>query len=336
MWTYHSLAEVPDAPAAGRMVAIGVFDGVHRGHQEILRGTVEAGRAAGASAAAVTFYPHPDAVLHRRSAPPMLTSLARKEELLEALGLDELIVVRFDTNFAQLSPESFCRAVLSEHLGARAVFVGENFRFGHGGKGTAADLREYGRSHRFEVVAVSLAREDGEVISSTRIRELLKLGDVAQAASLLGRPHLIEGIVVGGAGRGKGLDAPTANLAPTTDMALPGLGIYVTRSTVEGGTSYRSVTSVGTNPTFESDDKVRIEALLLDYSGSLYGSRLAVEFLERLRDQERFADAASLAAQIRRDVAAAREYYAAREGGLPVEGSSVAARALKGPGRERS
>jgi riboflavin kinase / FMN adenylyltransferase len=315
MRTYHSLAEVADAPAAGRMVAIGVFDGVHRGHREILRRAVEAGRAAGASAAAVTFYPHPDAVLHRRSAPPMLTPLARKEELLEALGLDELIVVPFTKDFALLSPESFCSMVLSEHLGARAVFVGENFRFGHGGAGTPADLREYGRSHGFEVVAVSLAREGGEVISSTRIRELLRKGKVVEAGSLLGRPHRIEGTVVAGAGRGRGLDAPTANLTPTAEMALPGLGIYVTCSTVDGGASYRSVTSVGTNPTFESDGKVRIETLLLEYSGILYGRSLAVDFLERIRGQQTFPEAASLAAQINRDVEAARDYFAAKEDG---------------------
>ena len=149
MRVYHSLAEVPDSVAAGRVVAIGVFDGVHRGHQEILRRAVEVARAAGASSAAVTFYPHPDAVLHRRSAPPMLTPLARKAELLDELGVQELVVVPFDKDFAQLTPGSFCSAVLSDHLGARAVFVGENFRFGHGGAGTPADLLLYGRTHGF-------------------------------------------------------------------------------------------------------------------------------------------------------------------------------------------
>ena len=314
MQTYHSLAEVADPPAAGRVVAIGVFDGVHRGHRQILLRAVEAARSTGASAAAVTFYPHPDAVLHRRSAPPMLTPLPRKEELLQALGLDELVVVPFDKEFALLTPASFCGVVLSEHLGARAVFVGENFRFGHGGVGTPADLRQYGRSHGFEVVSVALAREDGEVISSTRIRELLKAGKVAEAAHLLGRPHRIEGTVISGVGRGRGLEAPTANLTPTPEMALPRLGIYVTRSTVNGLESYRSVTSVGTNPTFESDGKIRIETLLLDYSGALYGSRLAVDFLDRIRDQQAFPDAGSLAAQIRSDVEVARAFFPAEAG----------------------
>jgi riboflavin kinase/FMN adenylyltransferase len=308
MRVYHSLIEVPDPVAAGRVVAIGVFDGVHRGHQEILRRAVEAARAAGASSAAVTFYPHPDAVLHRRSAPPMLTPLARKAELLEELGMQELVVVPFDKDFARLTPGSFCSAVLSEHLGARAVFVGENFRFGHGGAGTPADLLLYGRTHGFDVVSVGLARDAGEVISSTRIREMLREGRVADAAGLLGRPHRIEGMVIGGMGRGKGLEAPTANIAPTADMALPRLGIYMTRSTVEGAESYTSVTSVGTNPTFESDGKIRIETLLLDFSGELYGANLAVDFLERIRDQQAFSDAQTLAVRIKQDVAIARAY----------------------------
>jgi riboflavin kinase/FMN adenylyltransferase len=293
------------------VVAIGVFDGVHRGHQEILRRAVERARSTQATAAAVTFYPHPDAVLHRRSAPPMLTPLPRKEELLAELGLDEVVVVPFDADFARLSPESFCKAVLSDHLGARTVFVGENFRFGQGGAGTPADLREYGRSHGFEVVSLALARDDGEVISSTRIRQLLKAGKVAEATGLLGRPHRVEGTVVSGFGRGRGLEAPTANLTPTPEMALPRLGIYVSMSTVNGAESYRSVTSVGTNPTFQDDGKVRIETLLLDYSGALYGSRLEVDFLERIRGQHAFPDAESLAAQIRRDVETARAYFAA-------------------------
>lgn len=310
MQVYHSLTEVPDPAAAGRVVAIGVFDGVHRGHQEILRRAVDAAAVSGASPAAVTFYPHPDAVLHSRSAPPMLTPLTRKAQLFEELGMQELVVVPFDHDFARLTPASFCRAVLSDHLGARAVFVGKNFRFGHGGVGTPADLVRYGRAHRFEVVAVGLACEAGEVISSTRIRDLLKEGRVAEAAGLLGRPHRIEGTVISGAGRGRGLDAPTANIAPMADMALPRLGIYVTRSTVDGMDVYGSVTSVGTNPTFESDGKIRIETLLLDYAGELYGSDLAIDFLGRIRDQQVFPDVRALADRIKQDVQIARTHLA--------------------------
>ncbi len=305
-----SLEQVEAAPAAGRVVAIGVFDGVHQGHQQIVNRSVEEARSTGASSTVVTFYPHPEAVLRPRSAPRMLTSLERKAELLEELGIEELVVVRFDREFAALSPEAFCRMVLSTQLGARVVFVGENFRFGHRGAGTAADLEHYGATHGFAVRSVGLVEVEGETVSSTRIRELLRAGNVSKARQLLGRPHRIEGTVTSGAGRGKVLKAPTANLTATRDMALPRLGVYVTRSLVDGCGVYASVTSVGTNPTFESDRKVRIETLLLDYDGDLYGHRLAVDFLSRIRGQRTFPDAVSLAQRIREDVEMARRVHA--------------------------
>jgi len=307
---YPSLEEVRKAPAHGRAVAIGVFDGVHRGHQRILGRAVQEASSTGALSAAVTFYPHPEAILRPHAAPRMLTSVEQKARLMEGLGLDELVVVRFDRDFARLSPESFCASVLSTRLGARTVFVGENFRFGQGGAGTAAHLLEYGRTHGFEVRPVALVAEDGETISSTRIRDLLGSGRVEEAARLLGRPHRLEGPVLSGAGRGRGLGAPTANLAVTREMAVPRLGVYATRSTVDGDRVYPSVTSVGTNPTFESDHKVRVETLLLDFSGDLYGRHLAVDFLTRIRGQKTFADAASLAERIRLDVEAARAVHA--------------------------
>jgi riboflavin kinase/FMN adenylyltransferase len=306
---YRSLEEVTDAPAEGRVVAIGVFDGVHRGHQRILAGAVREAATLRAPSMAVTFFPHPEAVLRPRSAPRMLTSLERKAELLGELGIDEVVVVRFDRVFAQLSPELFCRAVLSAHLGARLVFVGENFRFGHRGAGTPADLESYGATHGFKVRSVGLVEEGGETISSTRIRELLRAGHVAEAGFLLGRPHRIEGTVTRGVGRGKGLEAPTANLSASRNVALPRLGVYATRATVDGKDAYPAVTSVGTNPTFESDRKVRIETLLLDYSGELYERHLAVDFLERIRGQRTFADSASLATQIREDIERARRLH---------------------------
>jgi riboflavin kinase/FMN adenylyltransferase len=314
MRVYHSLEEVIEVPEHGRVVAIGVFDGVHRGHQRILAQAVEEARSLGALAAAVTFYPHPEAVLRPHAAPHMLTSLRRKAELLEALGMAELIVVRFDRDFAHLSPESFCRAILSRHLDARVVFVGDNFRFGHLGAGSADDLAIYGATHGFRVRPVPLVEDSGEVISSTRIRELLRKGHVAEATRLLGRPHRIEGEVVSGRGRGgKLLEAPTANLTPPRDMALPGLGVYVTRSIVNGRDVYPSVTSIGTNPTFESDHKVRIETLLLDFGADLYGAHLAVDFLERIRGQKTYAEPAALAEQIKKDVAVARRIHAEHE-----------------------
>lgn len=309
---YRSLEEVPEKRSPGRAVAIGVFDGVHRGHQEILRRAVVAARQIGAVCAAVTFYPHPEAVLRPRSAPRMLTSLERKAELIEALGVDELIVVGFDRRFAALSPEAFCRQVLSDRLGAHEVFVGENFRFGKGGSGSPADLRAYGATHSFRVTTVGLALDDGGVISSTRVRTLLAEGRVAAAAELLGRPHRIEGRVVSGKGRGRALQAPTANLVVPPELALPRRGVYVTYTVLEDKSTWPSVTSIGTNPTFEHDGEVRVETLLLDFAGDLYGVPLAVDFLERLRSQRTFADAASLAASIAADIRAARAYFAER------------------------
>jgi riboflavin kinase/FMN adenylyltransferase len=308
VYIYRDLADVPDAALEGRVVAIGVFDGVHLGHQRILGEAVRVGRDTGAVVTAVTSHPHPEAILRPKPAPRLLTSLARKAELIGSVGIDELLVIKFDRDFGKLEPGDFCRRVLSDHLGARVVLVGENFRFGHLGAGTSADLRDYGRSHRFEVKSVPLAEENGETISSTRIRALVGAGHVAEAAALLGRPHRIEGVVVHGAGRGRSLEAPTANLAVEAETAVPRLGVYVTRSLLDEGRVHPSVTSVGTNPTFEVDNTIRIETLFLDEGDDFYGRALALDFLERIRGQRTFKDAESLAAQIKKDVETAREY----------------------------
>jgi riboflavin kinase/FMN adenylyltransferase len=223
-----------------------------------------------------------------------------------------VVVVKFDREFARLSPESFCRLVLSERLQTKMVFVGENFRFGREGSGGHAELAEYGRSHRFEVQAVGLVEDQEGPISSTRIRALLRSGRVQEAARLLGRPHRLEGPVTRGVGRGHALDAPTANVAVAREMTLPRSGVYVTWTTLRGGRSYPSVTSVGTNPTFENTRKIRVETLLLDCDIDLYGTRLAVDFLERIRAQKAFPDAESLSLQIQADIAVAREAHAER------------------------
>lgn len=310
---YRGLDEVPEAGERRRVVAIGVFDGVHRGHQRILGEAVKAGRETGATVSAVTFQPHPEAVLRPKPAPRLLTSLERKAELIEALGVQELLVVRFDRAFAGLSPADFCRRVLSDRLGAVLVLVGKNFRFGHLGAGTPDDLRAYGSSHGFEVGTIALAEDCGETISSTRIRALVGAGHVSDAACLLGRPHRIDGVVVKGAGRGRTLDAPTANLAVEAETAVPKFGVYVTRSYIEGGRAHPSVTSVGTNPTFEVDRKVRVETFFLDEGEDVYGRKMAVDFLERIRGQETFKDADTLAAQIKKDSAIARGFLEARK-----------------------
>lgn len=310
---FESLQDVTQTPAGGRVVAIGVFDGVHRGHQLILLEAVEKARLIpGCVSTAVTFWPHPEAVLRPKPALRLLTSLSRKAELMEGLGIQELLVVKFDRAFAQLSPADFCRLVLSDHLDARMVLVGENFRFGYRGAGEPDDLWTYGRRHGFEVRTVAMVHEGGEAISSTHIRNLIGVGRVAEAAHLLGRPHRIEGVVVPGLRRGRTLHAPTANLAVEAETAVPHQGVYITRSFLDGSETHFSLTSIGTNPTFEVDKKVRIETLLLNYQGDTYGRRLALEFLERIRSQQAFPSAEALAHQISLDVEAAEEYLAGR------------------------
>jgi riboflavin kinase/FMN adenylyltransferase len=304
-----STLDTVQAAADGRVVAIGVFDGVHIGHQAIIARAVGAASEWPAPAAVVTFHPHPEVVLRPRSAPRALTPPDRKTELLGEMGVDEVVTVKFDREFARLTPESFCRAVLLESLGTRVVYVGENFRFGRDGTGTVADLAYYGRTHGFTVRTVTLVRDEGGPVSSTRIRVALKGGDVAQAARLLGRAHRVCGLVIEGEGRGRTLGAPTANIRVDRDIALPRLGVYATHAVLRDGIRYRAVTSVGTNPTFEKGRKVRIETLLLDFGDDLYGSTLGVDFVQRIRGQRTFPDAESLREQICRDVQAAKAIH---------------------------
>jgi riboflavin kinase/FMN adenylyltransferase len=306
---YSRLDQVHSAPAEGRVVAIGVFDGVHLGHQSIIAEAVAAAEEVGARPTVVTFYPHPETVLRPGAGPASLTMPGRKAELVMGLGIEEVVTVVFDSQFSQLLPEAFCRVVLSTRLGARVVLVGENFRFGRHGVGTAGDLAAFGKTHGFAVHPIPLVSDRGVPISSTRIRGLVGAGEVEPAAELLGRPHRLEGIVVRGARRGRTLQAPTANLEVFKELALPASGVYVTRTVVEGRLEHESVTSVGTNPTFENGDEIRVETLLLDYQGELYGAAIAVDFLARLRGQRLFAGAEALSEQIRKDATSAREVH---------------------------
>lgn len=298
-----------EATPEGRVVAIGVFDGVHIGHQSIIGQAVAAATECSARATAVTFHPHPEAVLRPRSAPRALTPPERKAQLLGALGVEEVVTVEFDREFARLTPESFCRAVLLDSLGTRVVYVGDNFHFGHDGVGTPADLAFYGKNHGFAVRTVALVKDAEGPVSSTRIREALRAGDVARAAILLGRPHRVSGPVSEGVGRGRTLGAPTANIQVGRDVALPRMGVYATRAVSRDGTWHRAVTSVGTNPTFETGRQVRVETLLLGFVGDLYGSILAIDFIEHIRGQKAFPDVEGLREQIARDVQAAEAIH---------------------------
>ncbi len=310
MRLYRHLNEVDRRSAVARAVAIGVFDGVHLGHREIVRRTVEEAYFLRGRALVLTFEPHPDSVLNPLAAPPSLTSLDLKLELLEEKGVDETAAIPFDPEFARQSPETFCRQLLREGLNASHVIVGENFRFGAGAQGSPQVLSELGERLGFGVTAVALTSRNGVPVSSTRIRGLLQQGRTMEAARLLGRPHLLEGYVIAGDGRGRALGVPTANIAVPQGLVIPAPGVYVSRSLV-AGQEYGSVTSIGTNPTFDGVD-LRVETHILEFDHGIYGQRMRVEFFQRLRGQERFPDVEALKAQMWEDIRRAESALAAR------------------------
>ncbi len=305
---YRSLDDIASLPMS-RAVAIGAFDGVHAGHQQIINMAVTAACSMQGVATVVTFEPHPGVVLRPEEPPPILTPFETKVELMEGLGVGEIAAIPFDLAFAQLPPHAFARRLLSERLGARQVSVGENFRFGRGGEGNAADLLAFGQEMGFSVSALQLLRDEGGSVSSTRIRRLIAQGAVEEASRLLTRPHSLSGTVVSGVGRGRTMGMPTANLRVRPDAALPALGVYITRTRLASRPQLMSVTSVGTNPTFESDGVVRIETFLLDFHGSVYEEPMVLEFLARLRDQRTFPDKESLMGQMQADVAQAQRFF---------------------------
>jgi riboflavin kinase/FMN adenylyltransferase len=284
------------------VVTIGVFDGVHRGHQATIGHAVTRARELGVRSVVVTFDPHPAEVVRPGSHPAVLTEPARKAELIEALGVDVLCVVPFTPEFSRLPAEVFVHDILVEHLHAALVVVGENFRFGHRAAGDVALLERLGRTFGFAVEGGPLVADDGTVFSSTYIRSCVDAGDVAAAAAALGRPHRVEGVVVRGDQRGRELGFPTANLLCHRYAAVPADGVYAAWL-VRRGRQERlaAAVSVGTNPTFSGRER-RVEAYALDFSGDLYGERLALDFVAHLRGQVRYDSIEPLIAQIAQDV----------------------------------
>ncbi len=286
------------------VVTIGVFDGVHRGHQRIIGEAVARARDLGLESVVVTFDPHPSEVVRPGTHPAVLTEPARKAELIEELGVDALCVIPFTVEFSHLPAERFVHDVLVETLHAAVVVVGENFRFGHRAAGDRVLLEELGRRFGFEVVTPSLVGSDTAVISSTYIRACVAAGDVATAAEALGRPHRLEGVVVRGDGRGRQLGFPTANLMCGRYAAVPADGVYAAWAYHRGGRHMAAV-SVGTNPTFSGRER-RVEPYLLDFDGDLYGERIALDFVARLRPMLTFREIPALIARIHEDVAETR------------------------------
>ncbi|HQG54771.1 MAG TPA: bifunctional riboflavin kinase/FAD synthetase [Thermoleophilia bacterium] len=290
-----------------RAVAIGTFDGVHVGHRAVIGEAVARARARGLTSAVLTFDRHPLAVLDAAHQPRLLTTAAEKERLIAALGPDELVVVPFDEELAELSPAAFCRRVLRDALDARIVVVGENFTFGAGGRGDAAELARCGEAYGFESVTVSLLTGNGRPISSTRIRRLLREGRLEEVRAILGRPPSASGRVVPGMCRGRTLGMPTANVDVEAGTVFPGRGVYAARACV-AGRWFRAAVNVGHNPTFhdrgEETTHVTVEAHLLGFKGDIYDEDIRLDFLHKLRDERRFATVAALVAQMQADIAA--------------------------------
>jgi riboflavin kinase/FMN adenylyltransferase len=291
------------------VLTLGVFDGLHLGHQLIMSTVVERARALGAVPTVITFDPHPRAVLHPESAPPLLQTFDQKIEAFSVLGVEQAIVVQFTREFARLEAEDFLRDVVRDRLHAAEVYLGRGFAFGRNREGDIELLRKVSRRLGFRAEEVREVRLRGQRISSSRIRELLAEGRVNLARRMLGRPYGVEGRVVHGAERGRTLGFPTANLRPQ-NRVIPRGGVYVTATLIEGAWR-RSLTNVGTRPTFGSDqaEEAAIETYVMDWAGDLYGDVVRVRFLHRLRDEQRFASVDELKRQIAYDCDRASKYF---------------------------
>jgi len=291
-----------EAPGEGSAVAIGVFDGVHRGHRRVL-GALDAAPV-DLVRVAVTFSTHPAAVLSPAGAPSRLSTLKRRFDLLEDAGVERIAVLKFDQRMRSMEPEDFVRRFLVDGLNARYVAVGRDFRFGVRASGDVDTLIELGERYGFTVVPVDIVTDDGTEIRSTSIRDALEAGDVRHAAAMLGRPYEMEGIVVPGDGRGRQLGVPTANVSFPAVLTVPRHGVYAVVATVDG-TEYPAVANLGTRPTFDSGDVI-LEVHVLDMDRDLYGKQVRVAFIDRIRDERRFASGDELATQIHADIDTAR------------------------------
>jgi riboflavin kinase/FMN adenylyltransferase len=295
------------APGRPSAVTIGVFDGVHHGHQHLVAALRERAREEGLAAVALTFNPHPRTVLRPGSAVSYLTSLEERVELLQALGLDAVGVLAFTSELAQLSPRDFL-ALLVDELQMRLLMVGPDFALGRNRSGTIGVMRQVGEELGFRVEVAPLLAEDGEKVGSSSVRQALSQGDVALVARLLGRPFSLRGPVVTGDRRGRTLGFPTANIAIGLDRALPEYGIYVTRAYVRE-TAHESCTSIGIRPTFDVEPRPTVETFVLDFDEDIYGQEMRIELLEHLRGELKFESADELVAQMHRDAEQTRAYF---------------------------
>lgn len=297
-----------DPPPHGAAVAIGVFDGVHLGHRRVLDALD--GCDERLARTAMTFGTHPAAVLAPDKAPTRLSTLARRFELFDHAGIERVAVLDFDEKMRDMTPQAFVDRYLVDGLDARFVAVGEGFRFGRNASGTTGTLAELGAALGFAVEVVGIELRGGREIRSTAIREQLEGGDVAQAAAMLGRPYDMEGIVVPGDGRGRRLGIPTANISFPAVLTVPLPGVYAVMAIIDG-VAYPAVANLGTRPTFDGTDQV-LEVHVLDLDRNLYGKQVRVLFIERIRDERRFASVDDLLAQIRADIVTATTVFGER------------------------
>ncbi len=319
MQRWHGLTDVPTDWGTS-VVTIGVFDGVHRGHAEIIGRAVAQARERGVPSVLITFVPHPSEVVRPGTHPPVLTTIVRRAELVEQLGIDVFCALPFTLEFSHMAPDRFVHQTLVDKLHAVGVVVGDNFRYGHKAAGNVTLLHELGESFGFTATGVSLLKAEPPtgfsgsetVLSSTFIRTCVQAGDMHGATAALGRPHRLDGIVERGDQRGRELGFPTANLRTEQWAAVPADGVYAGRvfRLDEWGRTINELgvaaISVGTNPTFEVRQR-RVEAFVLDFDGDLYGQALGVEFVERLRGMEKFDGIEPLVAQMKQDVQSTRE-----------------------------
>jgi len=296
----------------GAAVTVGTFDGVHLGHRALIARTVDEAKSFGGTSVLVTWDRHPLETLRPGSEPRVLTTPERKAELIEDTSIDTLVVLPFDRAFSEWSPDRFVTDVLVK-LGARAVFVGNGWRFGHKAAGNIELLQKMGAEHGFVADALTLAEVEGEAVSSTRVRAAIAAGDMTTARMLLARPFDVDGVVLRGDRRGTDLGFPTANLKLDRSIAHPPRGVYAGRAVIDGGISYTAAINVGVNPQFGGDPATtpwRVEAYLLDFDGDLYDQPLRVELHERLRDELRFESVDALVEQMAKDVENTRSLMA--------------------------
>ncbi|HAG11699.1 MAG TPA: riboflavin biosynthesis protein RibF [Desulfotomaculum sp.] len=288
-------------------VGLGNFDGVHLGHQKLLGALVNTALRLEEKSAVFTFHPHPEMVLNSKNAPPLLLTQEVKEKLISKMGVDLLFRIPFTLEFSRMEPEVFIEKVLYEGLNVRDVFIGYNYTFGYKGRGTAALLEEYSGRCDYRLHVLPPVIVDNQAVSSTLIRNLLKEGEVAEAARFLGYPPFFEGVVVVGDRRGAALGISTINLEYSMDFLLPANGVYVVKVDVEQDT-YLGVANIGNRPTFyDYSSRPGVEVHLLDFTGDLYGKIVSVHFTRRLRDEKKFSSSDELIVQIRQDIQRARE-----------------------------